>query len=226
MAGLIMPALAAEHSVRVFDLKPPGRADLEYVQGNVCDLEALRAACHGRDVLLYMAMGAQDWRSTHGITSALDANAKGVYLALHAAHDAGISHAVYTSSMSVYDGDLLARRFPDEDLPPDAVELYGFTKRMGEEACRAAARGWGMSVNALRLCLPIPDQNWLDQTREGVPTIATSASDTARAVLAAIAWRPPGFQAFTISGDYRQTSMNMSRARRYLDWEPLFRPVK
>jgi len=55
------------------------------------------------------------------------------------------------------------------------------------------------------------------------PTIATSASDVARALLAALAYRA-GFQSFMISGDYEQKLMNMSKARRLLGWAPLARP--
>jgi hypothetical protein len=34
-----------------------------------------------------------------------------------------------------------------------------------------------------------------------------------------------GFQAFMISGDYEQKIMNMSKAKRFLNWEPLARPL-
>ena len=47
----------------------------------------------------------------------------------------------------------------------------------------------------------------------------------ARALLAALAYRGCGFQAFMISGDYEQKLMNMSKARRLLGWEPLARPI-
>ena len=49
------------------------------------------------------------------------------------------------------------------------------------------------------------------------------AGDVARALLAALDYRA-GFQAFMISGDYEQKLMNMSKARRWLGWEPLARP--
>jgi nucleoside-diphosphate-sugar epimerase len=171
-----------------------------------------------------MAMGEKVFDSDSGIISNLDVNVKGVYLALEAAQRAGIGHAVYTSSMSVYGSDLLQRYFPDEELTPDASDLYGFSKRLGEEVCRNATRAYGMSANALRLCFPTADDEWLAQTRLGTPTIATAASDVARALLAALAYRG-GFEAFMISGDYEQRIMKMDKARRLLGWEPLARPV-
>lgn len=226
VGSLVLPTLAETHTLRVFDRKPPKEAppNTTFVPGDVCDSDALVGAAQGADTLLYMAMGSNDWRSPEFISSSFDVNIKGVYLALLAAQKAGITHTVYTSSMSIYDGDLYRRYFPDEEITPDSRHVYGFTKLLGEHCCRNACREWGMSVNALRLCLPTPLDRWLQQTTLGTPTIATTAEDVSRALLAAIAYRGNGFQAFMISGDYEQKLMNMSRAKRILRWEPLARP--
>jgi nucleoside-diphosphate-sugar epimerase len=225
IGGMVLPILAQQHRLRVFDLRPPADAGWEYVAGSTSDLDALARAAEGVDALLYMAMGEKIYDTPSGIITNLDANIKGVYLALYAAQQAGASHAVYTSSMSIYGGDLTQRYFPDEEITPDSSALYGFTKRMGEEVCRNATRAWGMSVNALRLCFPTPDDEWLANTRLGTPTLATSASDVARVLLAALDYRA-GFQPFTISGDYEQRIMDMSKARRMLGWAPLARPAE
>ena len=222
VGSLVMPALARRHVIRVFDLSPPADASLEYCAGDVQDSDALARAAEGMEALLYMAMGPfRDHRCE--TQSAFDVNVKGVYLALDAAHRAGIAHAVYTSSMSVYH-DLGSRYFDDESIPPDAREVYGFTKRLGEEVCANAAARWGMSVNALRLCHPMSEERWLAHTRAGMPTIATAAGDVARAILAALEYQGHGFQAFMISGDYEEKLMRMDKARRLLGWEPQARP--
>ena len=226
VGSLVLPALAREHSLKVFDLKPPADAPngVDFHQGSVCDPEALLSAAMGADTLLYMAMANGDWRRPTFTGDSFDINVKGIFLALQAASRAGITQAVYTSSMSVYDGDLNRRYFPDEEITPASRHVYGFTKLLGEECCRVACREWSMSVNALRLCLPTPEERWLTEVRQGTPTIMTTADDVARALLAAIAYRGHGFQPFMISGDYEQKLMNMSRAKRLLGWEPLARP--
>jgi nucleoside-diphosphate-sugar epimerase len=228
VGSLVCRTLAQQHTLRLYDLRPPVEETLDFVgfsMGNVNDPDTLEEAVQGMDALIYMAMGSNDWKSRSFVPSSFDANVKGVYLSLQAAHNAGIAHAVYTSSMSVYDGNLHTRYFPDEDIPPDASHIYGFTKRLGEECCRVAVRQWGMSVNALRLCLPTPTEKWLAETQLGKPTIATTENDVARALLAALDYRDHGFNAFMISGDYEQKLMNMSKARRLLGWEPLARPT-
>jgi nucleoside-diphosphate-sugar epimerase len=225
VGSLVAPLLAQTHAVRIFDLRPPEYGNVEYVAGDIREYADLARAVAGMDSLVYMAMGSQDWTEIHGVVSAYDVNVKGVHLALRAAQAAGLTQAVYTSSMSVYAGDLLQRTFADEDLTPDAAELYGFTKRLGEEVCQNAARLWGMNVNALRLCFPIADERWLRETVAGRPTLATAASDVARAIAAALRFQG-GFQAFMISGDYENKILRMDKARRLLGWQPLVRPAE
>jgi nucleoside-diphosphate-sugar epimerase len=223
LGSLVLPILAEQHTLRILDLHAPSDPSWEYSAGSVADFDLLERAVEGVDALLYMAMGEKEFAAISSVTSNFDVNVKGVYLALYAAYQAGVSHAVYTSSMSIYDGSLIDRYFPDEEITPDATHFYGLSKRFGEEVCRNATRAWGMSVNALRLCYPTPDEEWLATTRAGTPTLATAASDVADALLAALAYRA-GFQAFMISGDYEQKLHNMAKARRLLGWEPRARP--
>jgi nucleoside-diphosphate-sugar epimerase len=161
------------------------------------------------------------------LTSSLDANVTGLYLSLAAARHAGVSHAVYTSSMSIYDErSLMARYFADEEIAPDASDVYGFTKRLGEEVCRNACREWDMSINILRLCWPVSTERWQKMARPGEPILATAETDLARAIEAALVQRFGGLQTFMISGDYAQRITNLSKARRLLGWEPLARPIE
>ena len=224
VGGLVLPLLAQQHSVRVFDLRPPVEP-VEFVEGDVGDFAALRRAAEGMDALVYMAMGNKEFSAPNSIATNFDTSVKGIYLALLAAHEAGITHAVYTSSMSIYGGEITKRNLDHEDIPPDATHFYGLTKRLGEQMCRHAVAEWQMSVNALRLCHPTANDQWRKQTDPAVPTIATAASDVAGAILAALELRGNGFQAFTISGDYQQKIFNMTKAQHMLGWQPLVRPL-
>ncbi|HZG65418.1 MAG TPA: NAD-dependent epimerase/dehydratase family protein, partial [Herpetosiphonaceae bacterium] len=113
VGGIVLPVVAQHYTLHIFDLRPPADPNWNYIAGSVDDLAALGRAAVGMDALLYMAMGAKEFATPEAVTTNFDVNVKGVYLALHAAHHAGIRHAVYTSSMSVYAGDLMTRFFPD-----------------------------------------------------------------------------------------------------------------
>jgi nucleoside-diphosphate-sugar epimerase len=221
---LLVPQLAARHEIRVLDRRPPG-GGYQYVAGDATDPVVLRTALDGVDALVHGAM-APDGDERR----AFDVNVTSVHLALLAAHEAGVPHAVHLSSMSVYD-DVLGRRLPDESVPTDATDLYGLTKRLGEQVCQAAAARFGLSVNVLRLAFPTADEVWPAwgkprrprrvRTPAGVPIDATAASDLGRAVLAALDHRN-GFHVFTISGDRSAGLWSTAKAQTVLGWEPTF----
>jgi len=226
VAGLALPILSQRHAVRVLDLRPPP-ADIEYVAGSATDHGALRRAAEGMDAVVHFAMGSEEWSTPEGAVDAFDVNVKSVHLTLLAARDAGVPHAVYISSMSVY-RDLRQRRL-DETVPGDATDLYGLTKRLGEEVCRAAVVEWGLSVNVLRLTWPTPDEIWpawgprstpeLLYAGDGTLIEPTRGSDVGRAVLAALDHRD-GYQFFTISGDRSARLWSTAKAHRVLGWAP------
>jgi nucleoside-diphosphate-sugar epimerase len=225
---MVLPMLARRHAIRVLDRRPPA-AGVEYVAGSAVDHADLRRACEGVDAVVHCAMGSRESDSPGGAADAFDVNVKSVHLTLRAAHDAGVPHAVYISSMSVY-RDLTARRL-DESVPPDATDPYGLTKRLGEQVCQAATAQWGLSVNALRLAWPTPDDAWpawglpqppeLRYAADGRIIEGTAATDLAAALLAALDHRD-GFQVFTISGDRCAQLWSTARARDILGWTPTF----
>jgi nucleoside-diphosphate-sugar epimerase len=227
VAGLVLPLLSQRHAIRVLDLRPPA-ADAEHVMGSATDYVSLRSAVEGMDAVLHCAMGSREWSTPEGAADAFDVNVKSVHLTLLAAHDAAVPHCVYISSMSVY-RDLTARHL-DETMPCDATDLYGLTKRLGEEVCLAAATEWGLSVNVLRLVWPTPDETWpawgppwgppeMMYAHDGTLIEPTRASDLGRALLAALDYRD-GYQVFTISGDQSAGLWSTEKARRVLGWAP------
>lgn len=227
---MTLPHLAAEHELTVFDQHPP-RADVPgvgYLPGDVADFAALRDAVAGQDAVLFMAMGpaegSSDWGSARNGAAQLDVAVKGLYLTLRAARDEGIRQAVFTSSMSVYrmGNNGFPEPLPSEEVPPDAHDHYGLAKRLGEEVARAVCQETeDANVVALRLCLPVPDEEWPpDPARVTKPVIATSARDVAAALLTALRYDSGGFEAFAISGDDAGQLVNVARAAAVLDWRP------
>ncbi len=223
VGSLVTPILAQHHEVHIFDRQPPADPACVYVAGDLTNPADVASAVTGMDVLLYMAMGHKEFNTLEAIVTGFDISVKGVYLALHAAHHAGITHAIYTSTLSIYE-NFGSHYIEDENTPaPDATDIYGFTKRLGEEVCRNAVTAWGMSINVLRLCLPVSTADWQRVAAEGQHTCHTTGDDLARAILAAVDYRD-GFQAFTITGDYEERMGSMAKARQVLQWSPLTRP--
>jgi nucleoside-diphosphate-sugar epimerase len=228
VARLVLPLLARSHAIRVLDLRPSPQLG-EHVVASATDYAALCAATHSMEAVVHCAIGNHATATPAGIADAFDVNVKSVHLTLSAARDAGVPHAVYISSLSVYRD--ITRRSLDESVPPDATDVYGLTKRLGEQVCEAAVAEGGLSVNVLRLAWPTPDEVWPAWGRADGPRLRyaadgrliqpTAASDLARALLAALDHRA-GFQIFTISGDRSARLWSIAKARRLLGWEPTF----
>ncbi|HEY6738460.1 MAG TPA: NAD(P)-dependent oxidoreductase [Actinopolymorphaceae bacterium] len=225
---LSLPLLTSRHRVRVFDLHPPrAGVDVEYLQGDLRDLSAIEKAVRDVEAVVFMAMGPKnDVGLPTSVRAQFDVSVTGLHSVLRSAHRAGVRHAVYTSSMSVYRVKNQLRNmvvpYPDESVPPNANDPYGLSKRLGEEVCRAAVEEYGMSIVALRLCFPIPDEEWPPSpSRPRQAAIATSGRDTARAIASALDHQGHGFEAIAISGDARERIVRLGKARELLGWEPL-----
>lgn len=228
VARLIMPALAERHEVRVLDPRP-APAGVAYLAGDATDFDVLCGAMQGTDAVVHCAMAGRDWDTSAGARECYDVHVTSVHLTLRAAYEAGVPHAVHISSLSVY-RDLTDRRL-DGCEPPDATDIYGLTKRLGEQVCAAAVAEWGLSVNVLRLAWPTPDEVWprwgvrgepfLRYAGDGAPIEATAASDVASAVLAALEYRD-GLRLFTITGDRSAGLWSTALARDLLGWRPTF----
>jgi len=234
VGSFITPYLRQQHELRVFDLRPPAREGVEYVEGSVTDPDATRRALEGVDAFIWLVMkGAQGGSVTDQsvplILSNYDVNAKGLHLLLYTAQELGIKRGVYTSSMSVH----FRKRqwYPSEELVPlDTPSVYGLTKGFGELVCQYFARWFDMNVIALRITGPRTRQQWLEERRnprvypDGSRLFVTDEEDLANAYLKALDAVQIGhgrFDAIFIAGDERETEHNLSKARRVLGWEPL-----
>lgn len=225
VGSMVVPVLARTHEVRVLDLKEPRDAvpGVEYHTGSLHDVDLVASLASEVDSLVFMAMGPlAGWGSPENARQHFDVAVGGLYLALTGAARAGVRHAVYTSSMSVYPYEELTGMitFPDESVPPSATDFYGLAKRLGEEVCRTATDRWDMDVVCLRLCFPAADDEWPRGDTPMKRAISTSARDVAAAIEAALHRRGHGFDAYAISGDATGRTMSIEKARRELGWTP------
>lgn len=242
VGSIVVPHLAKRHDVVVLDIKDPVAPtdNVTYHRGNVREFDRVRELAAEADALVFMAMGPlAGWGTPATAEKHFDVAVTGLYLALEAAHEAGVRQAVYTSSMSVLrlrdpesnvvlknavsaDESGLAR-WPDESVPTDSRDFYGFAKRLGEQVAENAALNHGMDVTCLRLCFPAADDEWPRRDTRIHELISTSARDVAGAIDAALRYQGHGFDAFSISGDADNKVMDMTKAREKLGWEPLDR---
>lgn len=148
--------VALGHQVRVLDNFATGKREnlahlkgrIELVEADIRDLEAVREAMEGVEVVFHQAALPSVPRSLKDPLTTHQVNATGTLHVLLAAREAGVRRLVYASSSSVYgDTPELPKR---EDLPPRPKSPYAASKLAGEHYCQAYWSGYGLETVCLR----------------------------------------------------------------------------
>jgi len=142
--------------VRVLDNLSTGRRqniipllkDIEFVEGDLRDAEAVRRAVEGIDYVLHQAAIPSVTRSVRDPIPTETANVVGTLNLLLAAREAGVRRVVYASSSSVYgDSPTLPKV---ETMPPHPKSPYAVSKLAVEHYCRVFTELHGLETVGLR----------------------------------------------------------------------------
>lgn len=143
-------------SVRIFDNLATGRKSnlaalknhAQFIEGDLCDLDSVRSAVQGVEVIFHQGALASVPRSIADPVRSLETNINGTQNVLLAARDAGVRRVVYASSSSVYgDTPTLPKR---EDMPTNPISPYALHKLTGELLCGIFTRIYKLETVALR----------------------------------------------------------------------------
>jgi nucleoside-diphosphate-sugar epimerase len=143
-------------AVRVFDNFATGRESnlavfkgrAEFIEGDLRDIETVRKAMRGINVVFHQGALASVPRSIADPVSSLETNINGTQNVLLAARDSGVRRVVYASSSSVYGNTpTLPKR---EEMPTQPMSPYAVQKLTGELLCGVFSRIYGLETVALR----------------------------------------------------------------------------
>jgi nucleoside-diphosphate-sugar epimerase len=127
--------LTRGYAVRVLDSLIYGQrewvpAPCEFIQGDIRDMDVCAGAAAGMDGILHCAAMSRSGPSQEQIDVCTGSNITGTQNMLLAARDAGVKRFIYSGSSTYY-----GNRPPPhhEDDPADILNIYGLTKRVGEQ---------------------------------------------------------------------------------------------
>ncbi len=121
---------------------------LQFIEGDVCDLEVCKPACREIDIVLHQAALGSVPRSLEDPYASHDANVNGFLRLALAARDAGVRRVVFASSSSVY-GDRID--LPQREHSTGApLSPYAATKRIDETYAGVLGRCFGQDFIGLR----------------------------------------------------------------------------
>lgn len=152
--------------VRVFDNFSSGlranlaavAGDVEVVEGDILDREALGRACAGMDAISHQAAQLEIIRCIEDPVADLRINAEGTLNVFQAAVAAGVGTVIYASSACVYGQ---ARYTPqDEDHPREPNWPYGVSKYATEGYGRLYHEYYGMQTVGLRYAIIYGPREW------------------------------------------------------------------
>lgn len=156
-SNLVGALLEQGHTVRVLDNFSTGKWEnlasygdrVEVIEGDLTDLDDVRRAMSGVDVVLHQGALASVPRSIEDPIGSNEANVKGTLHVLLAAKDAGVKRVVYASSSSVY-GDQAVTEPKVETMAPQPISPYAVSKLSGEQYCQVFHEVYGLETVALR----------------------------------------------------------------------------
>ena len=158
----VVDALVDDHEVTVLDLAPPVQ-DVPFIEGNVLDLDAVRASMTGQDAVIHLA--AIDLGVPAEPEGYFGTNVMGTWNTVQAAREAGIRKVVLASSISATGIGEMRPDFPPEYLPVDEAHAmkpahaYGISKLVVEDIARGFALQGGMSITCLRPVAVVVESN-------------------------------------------------------------------
>lgn len=122
--------------------------DIEFIEGDIRNLDICTRACQGVDYVLHQAALPSVPRSVEdpGLTSEININ--GTLNVLLASRDAGVKKFVFASSSSVYGDDPHLPKKEDSTGVP--LSPYAITKQVGELFCIVFSRIYGLDTVCLR----------------------------------------------------------------------------
>ena len=144
--------LAAGFSVRVLDSLIYGKREwvpqaAEFIEGDIRDIDACHQAAAGMEAVLHCAAMSRSGPSQEHLDLCTQSNIAGTQNMLLAARDAGIKKFIYSGSSTYYGSRTPPHRESD---PPDFLNIYGLTKRVGEQYCLLFDEGFGVPCIVFR----------------------------------------------------------------------------
>lgn len=214
----VVRALEDRYALRITDVVPVDTPH-ESRQVDIADLDQLRDAAKGTDVIVNCSVQRRDRRLAFNVNTLGTCNA--IRTAVELGHERFINtgpHFTVTGPQyTLYDFDM-----PESVPPHSGTNLYAITKYAGQELCRLYAEHYPIYVLALlyvNFRPPVPQRDG-----QGVGPFSVTYADGGRAVRAALEVRtgtlPSRNEVFFITDDLPHGRYSNAKARRLLGFEP------
>jgi len=156
VGSYVLAEVAGSHEIVAFDRVPPRDAAVEFVEGDITDLDDCRRAVAGAEVVIHLAAIPNPLGDP--ADRIMRINAMGTLNVVDAAARAGVRRVVLASTDSALGFVFRSREFLPEYLPIDEnhplrpQDPYGLSKLIGEEIAKSYTRSSGLETVRVRIC--------------------------------------------------------------------------
>ena len=140
--------------IRIFDNLRTGYKhnldglDVEFIEGDICDRAAVKAAMHGVDYVFHLAAMVSVPESMFKPGECVDINVHGLLNVLEEAAAAGVKKLCFSTSAAIYGDNPVVPKL--ETMIPEPKSPYAITKLDGEYYCNMFTREGKLQTACLR----------------------------------------------------------------------------
>ncbi len=164
---IVADLLRAGHRVTIFDNFSSGLrenlaifdSDVEIVEGDILDPEALKAAARGKDAISHQAAQLEITKCLDDPIDDMRTNLVGTINVLEAARAAGVARVVNASSACIY-GQAVDPPSDEDAAPHDPNWSYGASKLAAEKYAQIFSNDYGFAVHSLRYGITYGPREW------------------------------------------------------------------
>ncbi|MHA1987963.1 MAG: NAD-dependent epimerase/dehydratase family protein [Promethearchaeota archaeon] len=149
---IIDTLISFDHDITVYDIaaKNQIQEDVNYVKGDIFDIELLSKSLKECDLVIHMVGQPNAHKAQEFPQNSFDLNVRSVQTVLESMRMANIDKLILPSSAAIY-GTVKGSGSISEDTIPNPVNIYAFHKWLSEEICRGYTKYYGMNSIILRL---------------------------------------------------------------------------
>ena len=224
LARNIAGALAEEHTLRLTELYPVVDVQGTFVQSELGHDESTNELVRGMDAIIHIAetppalLAETDQPDNY----AIDYQTRCTYNLLMAASAEGVKHAIYASTLRLFEQHGEDWTVTESWRPRPSVDSFVLSKHLGEFTCREFGREGKINVTCLRLGNLITtdaaetadyDSMWLEM------------NDAVAAFQGALESSSP-WRIFHVQSEFPGSRFLIGKAKGHLKFEPKFEPAQ
>ena len=210
---------ALAYSFKAFGRTKPAQS-VEFFQGDIKDITALKKAAFGVDAILHLAAVTTDKKEVTD-EEYINTNIVGTHNVLKAAAENKVKKVVFMSSVCAvgFRPDKYPVREDEKCNPTDG--MYGFSKFAGERLCRYYSEEHGINIVCLRPSMVVPQHEFIPPKKGSMPWIGyVDIEDVLQEIALGLENEHIKYGVFHAAPDNRFSMFDISKAKEMLGYSP------